>query len=92
MVQVVYCFIVMKAHVNNSYIRKIHNNTTLIVRNVFVFYLKNNYCFFGKKNPQGRSVESKQKKEPRQKFSGTAERALGMLLLTKQFKDLFECN
>ena len=40
---------VMKAHVNNSYIRKIHNNTTLIVRNVFVFYLKNNYCFFGKK-------------------------------------------
>ena len=31
-------FFVMKAHVNNSYIRNIHNNTTLIVRNMFSFY------------------------------------------------------
>ena len=70
----------MKAHVNNSYIRKIHNNTTLIVRNVFVFYLKNNYCFFGKKNPwrpRGGQLSQNKKRNRGKSFQGRPREPLG---------------
>ena len=88
-------FFVMKAHVNNSYIRNIHRQHNINCdKTCWVFTRKIIIISLVKKSldAQGRKLSQNKKKEPRQKFSGTAERALGMLLLTKQFKDLFECK
>ena len=76
-------FFIMKTHVKNSYIRKIHKQSNI---NYDRYYFKNYYYFFGKKILVDPGAVSwvKSKKEPREKCSRSGERAPGMLPLTNQ--------